>query len=193
MPFSKSAVSAALFAVLSIPCSLGAATIYTASLSGANEVPPISTPATGFITVTLNGDLLSVNESFSGMLAAVNGAHIHCCGPLGTNQDIAVPFTNFPAATSGTYAMTFDLTLAATYTPAFITSSGGTASGAEAALIAGLNGGQAYANLHDAVNPGGEIRGQLAAIPEPSAEFLAGIGLIGLVLLRRRALALRKS
>jgi hypothetical protein len=190
MPFKRSAVSAALFAVLSIPCSLGAATItYTASLSGANEVPPVTTPATGFITVVLNGDLLTVNESYSGMLSPVNGAHIHCCGPLGTNQAIAVPFTNFPTTTSGTYAMTFDLTLPATYTTAFLGSSGGTATGAETALIAGLNSFQAYANIHDTVNPGGEIRGQLAAIPEPSAEFLAGIGLISLVLLRRRAVA----
>jgi hypothetical protein len=54
--------------------------------------------------------------------------------------------------------MTFDLTLAATYNPVFITDNGGTVAPAEAAFIFGLEHGEAYANIHDAEFPTGEIR-----------------------------------
>jgi hypothetical protein len=154
-------------------------TIYTATLLGSNEVPPVSTAGTGFGTFTLNGNLLSINESFSGLTSPANAAHIHCCGPVGVNEIVAVPFTPFPSATSGTFMATVDLTLAATYNAAFITQEGGTVALAEAGLIAALNSGNTYANIHTANFPGGEIRGQIAqVVPEPSSLLLFGTGLI---------------
>ena len=88
---------------LAIPSIVSATTIYMATLSGANEVPPTGSAATGTSTVTLNGDTLTVNEVFSGLTAPVSGAHIHCCGPIGVNEPVAVPFVGFPSTTSGTY------------------------------------------------------------------------------------------
>jgi hypothetical protein len=159
--------------LLAVPSSLAAATIYTTILAGANEVPPSGSPATGSSTVTLNGNTLTVSETFSGLIGGpAAAAHIHCCVPIGTNAGVAVPFVGFPAATSGTYNQSFDLTLLATYTGSFVTASGGTAALAEAAFIAGLSNGQTYANIHDAQFPGGEIRGQLAAVPEPATGLL---------------------
>jgi hypothetical protein len=158
-----------------IPSTMSAATIYTATLLGSNEVPPTGSTATGSITVTLTGDVLAVSEVFSGLTASASAAHIHCCGPIGVNEPVAVPFTGFPSATSGTYMNSFDLTLASTYTAAFLTANGGTPASAEAAFIAGLNTFQTYANIHDTNFPGGEIRGQLAQVPEPAT--------VGLVLL----------
>jgi hypothetical protein len=79
-------------------------------------------------------------------------AHIHCCAPFGTNAGVATTVPAFPGfplgVTSGTYSSAvFDLTQPTIYNPAFVTLEGGLAQ-AEAALIAGIEGGQTYFNIH---------------------------------------------
>ncbi len=187
MPKMKLTFLAAGLAFGLFPSTLPAATIYVTTLAGFNEAPSNSSTATGTATVTLNGNSLTVLENFAGLTTASAAAHIHCCGPAGIAEPVALPFTGFPFGTSGTYNMTFDLTQAASYTAAFLTASGGTAAGAEAALIAGLNSGQTYANIHNATFPGGEIRGQLTlATPEPTTAGLLLLGLVPLVARRLR-------
>jgi hypothetical protein len=122
--------------------------IYDATLSGATEIPPTGSPGTGFATVTINtvADTMRVQESFSGLETAMStgttASHIHCCGVQPMNVGIATTtptFPNFPLGVfSGTYDMTFDMTLASSYNPGFITAEGGTVSGAFAALLTGL-------------------------------------------------------
>src|ERR671933_59243 len=114
--------------------------------------------------------------------ATTIASHIHCCAPVGTNAMVATTTPTFPGfplgVQSGTYLMTFDLTQASSYNPAFITAHGGTVTQAEADLIAGLLAGQAYLNIHTNLFPGGEIRGQLAPVAEPTtvALLLTGFG-----------------
>jgi CHRD domain/PEP-CTERM motif len=150
--------------------------IFQATLLPGNEVPPNFTQAFGFITVDLHTDLitLDVNETFSNLTAPASMAHIHCCTPVGVNAPVVLPFPAFPAVISGSYSHTFNLTtdLITGITPsAFVTS---------------LEMGDTYANIHDSVFPGGEIRGQLSRIPEPGTFLLMGGCLLASVFVRRR-------
>jgi hypothetical protein len=85
----------------------------------------------------------------------------------------------FPTGVSaGSYSIVLDLTQTATYTSTFLASpGGGTVGGAEAALIAGLDAGVAYFNVHSSTFGGGEIRGFPLAVPEPTVAGLLGAAL----------------
>ena len=176
-----------LFGALSVIPSANAISFDT-TLSSLNEVPPaIPSTGSGFATVDLTGNLLTVNVTFTGLAAPLLAGHIHCCSAPGTNIGVAVGFSGLPAVTSGTFMQTFDLTDMLVYSTGFLNDfGGGTAAGAQAALIAGMSGGLAYVNLHNSVFPRGEIRGQLATVPEPGSAAMLVMGLAGLLVLRRR-------
>jgi hypothetical protein len=121
-------------------------------------------------------DTLDATVSFSSLIGGpASAAHIHAPGAPGTNGPVVIAFTGFPLMTSGTYSNLFALSAATGGAAAFETS-----------LFAGLS----YFNIHNSTFPGGEIRGQLtavpAAVPEPGTLALIGTGVLGLVQARRR-------
>jgi hypothetical protein len=192
-------------AMLGIATGAQAAPIpFTAYLSGPAEFPANASPGTGSTLVTYDpaSQLLTIDVTFSGLTGPTTVAHIHCCTAISGLSDpsaagnvgVAVQpgtLTGFPVGVlDGSYFTTIDLTDATNYTANFLNNfGGGTAAGAEAALFAGMQAGTAYLNIHTTAFPGGEIRGFLATVPEPSTLSVFGIAFAGLAFGRRKKAA----
>lgn len=113
-----------------------AGTMFTATLTGAQEVPGVTTTSTGSGTFTLSADKTSLAYDVT-TTATPMAAHIHT-GAAGESGGVL-----FTAATPGAH-MTGTFTLTATQ-------------------VTDLENGNYYFNVHTAANAGGEIRGQILA------------------------------
>ena len=184
---------------LSVACGAAFATpvTYSATLTGAAEATPNASPGLGAVIVTFDIDAhsMAVQSIFTGLTAPSTAAHIHCCtaAPGAGTAGVATmtpTFELFPTGVMmGVYQHTFDTSLASFWNGSFITANGGTTAGAEAALLTGLDGGNAYFNIHSTAFPGGEIRGFLAApapVPEPGMAGMLLLGIPAVLALGRR-------
>ena len=107
------------------------------SLSGANEVPSVSTPAAGTGSVTVGRDRsVSAKITVTGMTATAS--HIHMAAE-GANGPVIVPFVK-----------TGDNT--------FVAPEGAKMTEDQ---YEAWKAGKTYVNVHSARNPGGEVRAQL--------------------------------
>jgi CHRD domain/PEP-CTERM motif len=179
-----------LFPALLLVCSLvsARATVfqYTASLNGAIEVPTNNSAGTGlaFVNYDDTAHTLQLMATFSGLSGTTTASHIHGPTPIpfgpASTAGVATTtpsFAGFPlGVTSGSFSNTLDLTQASSYNPAFVTANGGTTATAEVALANAIAQGRAYWNIHTSFAGGGEIRGYLIAVPEPSSIALIGLG-----------------
>ena len=150
---------------------------YRADLNGASESPPVASSGFGWAEVVVDDVLhtMKVGVFFTGLTGNTSACHIH--GPTavaGTGNagvmTTTPTFSGFPnGVKTGSYDNTLNLTLATSYNPSFITATGGTVAGGEAALLAAIAAGKAYLNIHSSFAGGGEIRGFLTTFnPTPT-------------------------
>lgn len=180
---------AALAATLIVVAGAANAGIITATTmlnSGASVDPsnPVPSSATGSATVTFDTDtgLLSFIASISGISLAditfpsgglVFGAagpfHIHNA-PAGSNGPVVLPFNQESFFSDDGMG---GLQVSASNIPFTV------------GLLDDLTAGNLYLNLHTLDYGSGEIRGQLASVPEPAGAALLG-GLLAFIGMRRR-------
>lgn len=167
---------------------------FTVNLSGANESPPNASAGIGTGTVSIDDAAftMQLDVTFSGLTGTTTNSHIHAATtlPFEGTAGVATTVPTFPGfpsgVTSGSYSQAFDMTLASSYNPAYVTANGGTPASAFTAFLAAANGGQAYLNIHSSFAAGGEIRGFLTPVPEPGASGLLLLGTAACALGRRR-------
>jgi CHRD domain len=112
---------------------------FVASLSGNQENPAVTTAATGLgiFSLSQSQDKLKFRVVFDNLSSALTVTHLHT-GAIGTNGSVVVDLLPFRSGN----------VIEGEITPT-------------AAVVASLNQGLIYVNVHTATNGGGEIRGQL--------------------------------
>jgi hypothetical protein len=111
----------------------------TAQLAGNAEVPPAMGQGMGTLDAQWAPDtrVLTWTLSWSGLSGPATGAHFHGPALAGMNAAVVVPITGpLTSPVSGTATLT-------------------------AEQAADLRNGKWYVNVHTAIYPGGEIRGQV--------------------------------
>jgi hypothetical protein len=179
-----------------------AATIFTAQLTGSQEVPPVSTLAFGNATFTLNDAMTALTFQvtvsgidFTGTQTATPNdnlvsAHIHAPAPPGSVAPVVFGF--FGAPFNDTSPNDTVITPFASGVGGMISSKWDANEGNNTTLTAQLPNiiaGLSYINFHTVRFPGGEIRGQIVPGPIAGAGLPALMALGGFVWARRRKAA----
>jgi len=114
------------------------------TLSASNEVPAVTSSATGTFsgTYTPSTKALNYTVTYAGLTGPATAAHLHYGDAKHTTPAPTVPFTGVPSAASGTFSGTVTL---------------------NAMQADSLKAGRIYANIHTTANGGGELRANLTA------------------------------
>ncbi len=122
-------------------------THFTASLTGAQENPPLTNSASGTGAFSLNASRteLKYDITYRGLSGTIIGGHFHSA-PIGVNGSVFRNIAPSGDPASATYSGTWKSTDSQPLT---------------SALLDSLLNGKIYVNFHTQVNQGGEIRGQL--------------------------------
>jgi len=158
---------------LVVSVSVASAQSFIANLDGAQDGGGTRT-GSGVINLTLSGTTATFNGTFSGLSGTVNTGGFHIHAPAAPGQNASVLYGLFPSITLNP------------------DNKSGTINGS-VTLVAGqlgfdiptqlnqLNSGLWYFNIHTSTFGGGEIRGQILPVPEPSTLGLIGLGLAGMI------------
>ena len=120
------------------------AKVFTITLIGDEESPPVATNGTGQAKVSVDpSGAVTVNGTYSNLTSDAFAAHIHGSARRGMNTGILVGLSQ-TGGTSGT-----------------ISGGGMLNPGQVNDLLNGLT----YVNLHTTMNSGGELRGQIDSVP----------------------------
>ena len=122
----------------STPMGSAGSVTFSATLSGAAEVPANTSAASGKLDATLDkaNNALRWTMTYSGLTGPATMAHFHGPAMPGANAGVAVPFPSAISPAAGETTLTL-------------------------MQIEDLMAGKWYVNVHTAAFPGGEIRGQM--------------------------------
>src|SRR4051812_48960559 len=150
----------------------------TARLSGYNETPKaINSPGTGTFTASIDDQAKTITYklTYSGLSSQIRQAHIHFGNFFGSGQGIALflctNLGNGPAGTP-TCPGTISGSVTGTLHPADVQAIAdqGLAAGDWDSIVKAIRAGVAYANVHTANWPAGEIRAQLQRFHEDDGD-----------------------
>ena len=138
MTWSRRLFTISTVALLAGCAMLGSTVQLGGSLSGAQEVPPVSTAGSGTVEATFDKQTnrLSYRVVYSGLSGPAAAGHFHGPATAGQNAGVVLGFSNAASPIQGEATLT-------------------------AAQAADLLAGRWYVNIHTARNPGGEIRAQV--------------------------------
>ena len=166
-------------AAVALPLAASAATTtYSFNLNAMQEVPANASPAAGSFQLTVDdvANTISFGMAAFNFQSAVTAAHIHL-GLAGSNGPVQYNLLSNADSSGLVFATPNSFGFAGT-------------NKAVGLLLAGdINAApwNYYVNVHTAGNPGGEIRGQVAVVPELEsyAMLLSGLGLLAFIVRRR--------
>ncbi len=178
--------TAAVVVVLSFAASAFGQTMFTATLTGDQEVSPVTTDASGSAELVLNAaqDELSITIQINGLDLDGNqtpddpdddvvGLHIHAA-PAGVNGGVVFGFISPNNDANGD--LVIDPVQGEVFSVWDLNEGNNTTLGdqLDELFAEGL-----YLNVHTPANPGGEIRGQIVPEPASVAMMLGVAGLLG--------------
>jgi CHRD domain-containing protein len=136
----------------------GKGNVKSKRMSSYLEVPAISTGAKGTFEAKIEGSTISYKLEYSGLSSAAAVAHIHF-GQRNANGGVSA----FLCGGGGKPACPASGTVTGTIVAGDVIgpASQGITAGEISELIAAIRAGRAYANVHTAAFPGGELRGQI--------------------------------